>query len=276
MKKIMSLALAGVMVMSMGVTAFAADGDMAQPGKALAADEIADAVVASGEISAKNNKHYYEIDTTGGTGEYTARGASSVVVLTAEPTMFKAIVPIALHVNQAADMSKTYPDAMAETNQENTKKGYGSTGTAKIANLCPLGQIKVTDVDVVAATGYTITAWNADYENMQINAKNFGFQINGLNALTTGKLEGFAVGTKSISSSYNKNDGKTHLTRTYGDYTGFTREDSNTEAFPIIAHDSVLPITYEAKLPGFSAAVNNVNVGAVVFTLDYHTAPVAP
>lgn len=269
----MSLALAGVMVMSMGVTAFAADGDMAQPGKALAADEIADAVVASGEISAKNNKHYYEIDSTGDTERpYSAHGASSVVVLNAEPTMFKAIVPIALHVSQDPNMDKTYADSM-ET---------GKSGTAKIANLCKLGQIKVTDVQVVAATGYTITDFeNGNYENMLVNSKNFGFKINGLNVIATGqenagKLAGFTVGTKTITSSLkesvDENDGKTELERTYDEFI-FTREDSNTEAFPIIAHASVLPIYYEAKLPGFSAAVTNANVGAVVFTLDFNTAP---
>lgn len=237
--KLMSLVLAGAMVASLGVNCMAAE---------LTADQIADADTVSGDYNV------YTTDT-GASGK-----ASSVVKLHAEATTFTVTVPIALHVAQAADGSKTYADDMKD----------GATGTAKIINENVLGQVKISDVKVVPETKYTISDWDADYENMKVNSKTFGFQINGLNVKTDGSLDGFAVATdadtiKSVAK--NADDGKTDLIRVYDDYT-FTKEGSS--AFPIIKNKSVLPITYQAKLPAFSVAVKDANVGAVVFTIDFN------
>ena len=235
--KLMSLVLAGAMVASLGVNCMAAE---------LTADQIAGADTVSGDYNV------YTTDT-GASGK-----ASSVVVLNAEATTFTVTVPIALHVAQAADGSKTYADDMKD----------GATGAAKIINENVLGQVKISDVKVVPETNYTISAWDADYANMKVNSKTFGFQINGLNVKTDGSLDGFAVATDTIKSVVmDDQDGKTDLTRVYSDYR-FTRD--GTSAFPVIQNESVLPITYQAKLPAFSAAVNDANVGAVVFTIDFN------
>ena len=241
--KLMSLVLAGAMVASLGVNCMAAE---------LTADQIAGADTVSGDYNV------YTTDT-GASGK-----ASSVVVLNAEATTFTVTVPIALHVAQAADGSKTYADSM-EASNDTTVDG---TGKAKIINGNVLGQVKISDVKVVPETKYTISAWDADYANMKVNSKTFGFQINGLNVKTDGSLEGFAVATDTIKSIVkNEGDGKTDLTRVFADYE-FKRDGSS--AFPVIQNESVLPITYQAKLPAFSAAVNDANVGAVVFTIDFN------
>ena len=237
--KLMSLVLAGAMVASLGVNCMAAE---------LTADQIAGADIVRGDYNV------YTTDT-GASGK-----ASSVVVLNAKATTFTVTVPIALHVAQAADGSKAYADDMKE----------GAPGTAKIINENVLGQVKISDVKVVPETKYTISDWDADYENMKVNSKTFGFQINGLNVKTDGSLDGFAVATdadtiKSVVK--NAGDGKTDLNRVFDDYD-FTKEGSS--AFPIIKNKSVLPITYQAKLPAFSVAVNDANVGAVVFTIDFN------
>ena len=172
---------------------------------------------------------------------------------------FKVTVPIALHVHQDTEGVKTYADAM---NAEN------ATGTAKIINECSMGQVKITDVKVVAAEGYTISAWDADYNNMKVNSKTFGFKINGVETQTNGTVVTSNAVTDTITTTVKNNeDSKTDLTRVYGDYNITPSGDS---AFPVIAHASVLPIDYEAKLPAYSDAVTDTNVGAVVFTVDFN------
>lgn len=249
MKKISMNVMTGIlsvaMMASMAVPTFAAE---------LTSAEIAGADTVSGTYNV------YEGTDADSDGEIDAGKASSVVVIDAEATTFKVTVPIALHVAQDANGDKTYADDMAS----------GTTGAAKIINECALGQVKIADVKVVAADGYAITAMDADYANMKVNSKVFGFQINGLNVLTDGSLEGFVVATDAdtISSALvNEGDGKTDLTRVYADYTFNTTGD---KAFPIIANKSVMPITYRAQLPAYSQAVSNANVGGVVFTIDFN------
>ena len=223
--KVMTGVLAVAMMMGMTTGVFASE---------LTAGDIADADTTDGT--------YNVYEPTAGEA-VTAGKASSVVVVDAEATTFKVTVPIALHVHQDTEGVKTYADAM---NAEN------ATGAAKIINECAMGQVKITDVKVVAAEGYTISAWNDDYNNMKVNSKTFGFKINGVETQTNGTVV---------------TDGKTDLTRVYGDYNITPSGDS---AFPVIAHASVLPIDYEAKLPAYSDAVTDTNVGAVVFTVDFN------
>lgn len=249
MKKISMNVMTGIlsvaMMASMAVPTFAAE---------LTSAEIAGADTVNGTYNV------YEGIDADSDGEIDAGKASSVVVIDAEATTFKVTVPIALHVAQDANGDKTYADDMAD----------GTTGAAKIINECALGQVKIADVKVVAADGYAITAMDDDYANMKVNSKVFGFQINGLNVNTDGSLEGFVVATDADTiSSVVKNDadGKTDLTRVWADYTFTTNGD---KAFPIIANKSVMPITYRAKLPAYSQAVSDANVGGVVFTIDFN------
>lgn len=240
--KVMTGVLAVAMMMGMTTGVFASE---------LTAGDIADADTTDGT--------YNVYEPTAGAA-VTAGKASSVVVVDAEATTFKVTVPIALHVHQDTEGVKTYADAM---NAEN------ATGTAKIINECSMGQVKITDVKVVAAEGYTISDWDADYNNMKVNSKTFGFKINGLEAQTN---DGTVVTSNEVTDTItttvkNGKDGKTDLTRVYGDYNITPSGDS---AFPVIAHASVLPIDYEAKLPAYSNAVTDTNVGAVVFTVDFN------
>src|SRR5699024_1642104 len=104
-------------------------------------------------------------------------------------------------------------------------------------NECSMGQVKITDVKVVAAEGYTISAWDADYNNMKVNSKTFGFKINGVETPTTGIVVTSNAVTDTITTTVkNGGDSKTDLTRVYGDYN-ITR--SGSSAFPVIAHASV-------------------------------------
>ena len=239
--KVMTGVLAVAMMMGMTTGVFASE---------LTAGDIAEADTTDGT--------YNVYEPTAGAA-VTAGKASSVVVVDAEATTFKVTVPIALHVHQDTEGVKTYADAM---NAEN------ATGTAKIINECSMGQVKITDVKVVAAEGYTISAWGDDYNNMKVNSKTFGFKINGVETQTNGTVvTSNAVTDKITTTVKNGEDGKTDLTRVYGDYNITPSGDS---AFPVIAHASVLPIDYEAKLPAYSNAVTDTNVGAVVFTVDFN------
>ena len=239
--KVMTGVLAVAMMMGMTTGVFASE---------LTAGDIADADTTDGT--------YNVYEPTAGEA-VTAGKASSVVVVDAEATTFKVTVPIALHVHQDTEGVKTYADAM---NAEN------ATGAAKIINECAMGQVKITDVKVVAAEGYTISAWDADYNNMKVNSKTFGFKINGVETQTNGTVVTSNAVTDTITTTVKNNeDGKTDLTRVYGDYNITPSGDS---AFPVIAHASVLPIDYEAKLPAYSKAVTDTNVGAVVFTVDFN------
>lgn len=239
--KVMTGVLAVAMMMGMTTGVFASE---------LTAGDIAEADTTDGT--------YNVYEPTAGEA-VTAGKASSVVVVDAEATTFKVTVPIALHVHQDTEGVKTYADAM---NAEN------ATGAAKIINECSMGQVKITDVKVVAAEGYTISAWDDDYNNKKVNSKTFGFKINGLEAQTNGTVVTSNAVTDTITTTVkNGEDGKTDLTRVYGDYNITPSGDS---AFPVIAHASVLPIDYEAKLPAYSNAVTDTNVGAVVFTVDFN------
>ena len=239
--KIMTGVLAVAMMMGMTTGVFASG---------LTAADIESANIVSG------THNVYEPTP----GEPVVAGdASAVIVVDIEPTILKAVVPIALYVSQNENGEITCKDAMTAEN---------ATGTAKIINESAKGPIIATNVKVIAATNYELTDWNADYDSMLVNSKKFGFKINGLEAQTNGTVVTSNAVTDTITTTVkNGEDGKTDLTRVYGDYN-ITR--SGASAFPVIAHASVLPIDYEAKLPAYSAAVTDTNVGAVVFTVDFN------
>ena len=239
--KIMTGVLAVAMMMGMTTGVFASG---------LTAADIESANIVSG------THNVYEPTP----GEPVVAGdASAVIVVDIEPTILKAVVPIALYVSQNENGEITCKDAMTAEN---------ATGTAKIINESAKGPIIATNVKVIAATNYELTDWNADYDSMLVNSKKFGFKINGLEAQTNGTVVTSNAVTDTITTTVkNGEDGKTDLTRVYGDYN-ITR--SGASAFPVIAHASVLPIDYEAKLPAYSDAVTDTNVGAVVFTVDFN------
>ena len=246
--KVMTGVLAVAMMMGMTTGVFASE---------LTAGDIADAYDDDSGSIQSGYENYNVYEPTAG-GPVSAGKASSVVVVDADATTFKVTVPIALHVHQNTKGVKTYADAMAAD----------ETGAAKIINECSMGQVKITDVKVVAAEGYTISAWDADYNNMKVNSKTFGFKINGVETQTNGTVVTSNAVTDTITTTVKNNeDSKTDLTRVYGDYNITPSGDS---AFPVIAHASVLPIDYEAKLPAYSDAVTDTNVGAVVFTVDFN------
>lgn len=241
--KIMTGFLAVAMMMGMTTGVFASG---------LTAGDIESADIVSG------THNVYEPTP----GEPVVAGdASAVIVVDIEPTILKAVVPIALYVSQNVNGEITCKDAMTA---ENAK------GTAKIINESAKGPIITTDVKVIAAPTYELTDWNADYDSMLVNSKKFGFKINGLEAQTDGTVVSDNDVSDTITTTVkNSEDGKTDLTRVYGDYNITPSGDS---AFPVISHGSVLPIDYEAKLPAYSDEVDNVKVGAVVFTVDFKTA----
>ena len=241
-----------------GLMTVAMVGSMATP---VFATELTPADIAGAATDGSGNYHVYELENA---AEIVEGKASSVVVLDAEATNFKVTVPIALHVAQDAEGNKTYADSM-EASNGTTVDG---TGAAKIINECALGQVKIDDVKIVAVDGYTISAWDADYANMKVNSKTFGFKLNGLETATDGSLTGFAVADDTIASAVvDEADGKTDIERVFTDYT-FTR--SGDSKFPVINNGCVLPITYEAQLPAYSQAVVNTNIGGVVFTVDFN------
>lgn len=241
--KIMTCILAVAMMMGMTTGVFASG---------LTAGDIADADTTDGT--------YNVYEPTAGE-PVVAGDASAVIVVDIEPTILKAVVPIALYVSQNVNGEITCKDAMTAEN---------ATGTAKIINESAKGPIITTDVKVIAAPTYELTDWNADYDSMLVNSKKFGFKINGLEAQTDGTVVSDNDVSDTITTTVkNSEDGKTDLTRVYGDYNITPSGDS---AFPVISHGSVLPIDYEAKLPAYSDEVDNVKVGAVVFTVDFKTA----
>lgn len=254
--KVMTGVLAVAMMMGMTTGVFASE---------LTAGDIADAYDDDSGSIQSGYENYNVYEPTAG-DPVSAGKASSVVVVDAAATTFKVTVPIALHVHQDTEGVKTYADAMSDAPEN-------AAGTAKIINECSMGQVKITDVKVVAAEGYTISAWDADYNNMKVNSKTFGFKINGVEAVPASEgAEGTVVtsnaATDTITTTVKNNeDSKTDLTRVYGDYN-ITR--SGASAFPVIAHASVLPIDYVANLPAYSRAVTDTNVGAVVFTVDFN------
>lgn len=258
MKKISTKVMTGVM--SLALLATMTTGVFAAPltGANLAGTEG----VLDTSAGTLDGSKYNEIENTNGQGG----DASSVVILDADATTFKVTVPIALHVSQDTDGQKTYADAMTAEN---------ATGAAKIINECPLGQVQIKKVEIVPHSDYEIKGWSEDYANMKVNSKVFGFKINGAEAQAGGSVgatstvvnDNSGVSDTITTTVKNGKDGKTDLTRVYADYNITPSGDS---AFPIITNGSVLPIDYEAKLPAYSQAVDNVNVGGVVFTVDFN------
>lgn len=254
MKKVSVNVMTGLltvaMMASMAVPTFAAE---------LTSAEIAGADTVNGTYNV------YEGTDADSDGEIDAGKASSVVIVDAEATTFKVTVPIALHVAQDANGDKTYADDFYASDE----------GMAKIINECALGQVRITDVKVVPAAGYTVTDFEADYANMKVNSKNFGFKINGLVAaadtgvVLTANATEETVTTKLADTYANDDNGLEALEADFESIV-YSAGDKDSEAFPVITNSSILPIFYEAKLPAYSQAVTNANVGGVVFTIDFN------
>lgn len=247
-KRLISLMLSGILAFSLAIPSFA--------------DNLNDAL--TDEMLADNEKLDLENGTYDGnvyneTSNQNGKANSVIVVDIKEATNFKVIVPIALHVSMDGDGNITHRDSMES----------GKSGTAKIINESSLGAVIVSDVSLVKATDWTISDFDADYANMKVNTKTFGFKINGLSASPDGTILTANTASDYVDSVLEDGaeyDGAATLTASYDDFDEISF--SGNSSFPVIHNHCVLPIYYEAKLPAFRSAFD-APVGAVVFTVDF-------
>ncbi|MFQ6830448.1 leucine-rich repeat protein [Butyricicoccus pullicaecorum] len=144
----------------------------------------------------------------------TPKDESTYIIVDAEPTMFKVTVPIKIDVSMDTE-------------------GHISTGSGyEVRNECAMGPVVITNIKVNTATGWSISDFNADYENMAASSRVIGLQINGVNVGTDGSV----VMTDSLGSVIRNKESKS--------------------------------LTFDAKLSAQKTALN-ANVAAVVFTVDF-------
>ncbi len=260
-KKILSATLAVAMVATMSTSVFALE---------LTGDKLADSTKLDVAAGTYDDAKYNEVEVATGydADDATNRMGSTVVTVDSEATMFKVTVPIKLHVTQKADGSRVFEDSMTAGGTVSATE----TRTAKIINECPLGQVKVVDVKIVPSTGYTVSAFDADFANMKVNSKTFGMKMNGKDVAADGVVVTANAATDTITSALaNASDGKTDVARVYSDYTfTYSAAEGSRSNFPVIANGSVLPIEYEIKLPAYSETVTNAVYGGVVYTFEFN------
>ena len=109
-------------------------------------------------------------------------------------------------------------------------------GTYTIDNLGPSGPIVVTGVSLVMKTGWSIAAYTDDFANKLASSPVLGLQMNGTNFATNGSY----TMPSSVSSS--------------------------------ILHAGSKTLTFNAKLPAQVTPIENENIAAIVFTLDFDKA----
>lgn len=144
----------------------------------------------------------------------TPKDESTYIIVDAEPTMFKVTVPIKIDVSMDTE-------------------GHISTGSGyEVRNECAMGPVVITNIKVNTATGWSISDFNADYENMAASSRVIGLQINGVNVGTDGSV----IMNDSLSSVIRNKESKS--------------------------------LTFDAKLSAQKTALNE-NVAAVVFTVDF-------
>lgn len=144
----------------------------------------------------------------------TPKDESTYIIVDAEPTMFKVTVPIKIDVSMDTE-------------------GHISTGSGyEVRNECAMGPVVITNIKVNTATGWSISDFNADYENMAASSRVIGLQINDVNVGTDGSV----VMNESLSSVIRNKESKS--------------------------------LTFDAKLSAQKTALNE-NVAAVVFTVDF-------
>lgn len=107
---------------------------------------------------------------------------------------------------------------------------------AQIINNSPAGQVKVVDVEVQPISEWSLLNYNTtDFKNLKVNSKNFGFLIN--------------------SEEVDEISGKLIL---------------NTENWTTIqSNGGILPINYNAKFSAQSLSISDLQIGNVVFTIDW-------
>ena len=144
----------------------------------------------------------------------TPKDESTYIIVDAEPTMFKVTVPIKIDVSMDTE-------------------GHISTGSGyEVRNECAMGPVVITNIKVNTATGWSISDFNADYENMAASSRVIGLQINGVNVGTDGSV----IMNDSLSSVIRNKESKS--------------------------------LIFDAKLSAQKTALNE-NVAAVVFTVDF-------
>ena len=144
----------------------------------------------------------------------TGSNGDAMIIVDATPTQFTVTVPIIVSVEMDSDGSVSVP------------------GDYYVTNECALGPVVITEIKVTSATGWTLSAFDADYSNMKASTKTLGLSINGVSVGTDGSV----VMNESLTSSIMNRDKKT--------------------------------LTFDAKLPAQKTSVNE-NVAAIVFTVDF-------
>ncbi|MEG1723771.1 MAG: hypothetical protein RR313_00115 [Anaerovoracaceae bacterium] len=200
-----------------------------------------------------------QYNTYESTGATSAAGkASTVVEVNASATILKLTIPVRERLSLDSNGVITTPDSCDAT----------SKGLSMIKNRSPLGQIRVTDCKIVNANTWTISAFDSDFKNIDVNTKTYGFKINGLAVPTNGVVMANNVATDTVTSTFDIAKGEA-LVEEFGDYTFTYSLGESHSAFPIIANGACLPIVYEGKLPGMSSALLDVQVGGVIYNIDF-------
>lgn len=182
--------------------------------------------------------------------------ASTAIKVNIAPTILNAKVPIALHVTRTVTGEMLFPDSMDSTFK----------GLAGITMKSPLGQLRVINAQMFGANLWELEEFNAEFKEMKVNTKKYGFKINGIEVQKNGNVLLNNLVEDTIKSTFDINL-NTAGVEEFEDYS-FTRTGSSP--FPVITNGSTLPITYEAKLPAMTNTVDNVIVGGVVFTLGFN------
>lgn len=146
----------------------------------------------------------------------TSSSDNTQIIVDAEVTIFKVTVPVKVNAS------------MKKNGTVEVKGDY------KVENKCALGPVLITDIKVVAADGWKVAAYDADFANMKASSKVIGVSINEAQAEADGQL----VMNESLSS--------------------------------VIKHEGHKDLTFGIKLPAQKKALTEVAAG-VVFTVAFDT-----
>lgn len=155
------------------------------------------------------------IDTAGGTG-------TSPVTLTVTPAVFSVTVPTDLPVTMTADGAITVADS------------------AKIVNNS-VGAVKVTDVEITPATGWTLIDFDTDRSTLLVDEKKVGIELNGSKTGANGEYT-FVAGDWDVMAATDGVDG-------------------GADEFEF---------TYDALLPIITETMDKTTIANVVFTIDWN------
>lgn len=162
------------------------------------------------------------------------------IVVTSDPIQLKVTVPIKMPVHLNTDGTVTTADNLY------------------IQNLSAAGGVVVKDIQLTTRNGWELKDFDyADYKNLPVNSKIYGFQIFNDNAEElTGKIGLTSTEWGVIPSAGLK---------TVNDVLGNITYEDNKEAT-----ENRLNLVYDAKAGAQSAVVAETAVGGIVFTIDFN------